>query len=229
LREQSNTLSQEGLLIWPNFLKPEEFQQVCKESKSLFKNTKAKHTTLHHGPNELNLVPYGEVESDLYPSIMRFYKDRRLIELMSAAERRSLDLADGTRHYEILVQGPGEQHDPETDIHSDIFFNTHKAWFYLEDIRPENGPLVVVPRSHRMTLLHILDTYRESITKNSGSRRLSKSQLNRYGLLEKEVIVSANTLVIANTHGFHCRRRGTPGSQRQALHWSVRSHPFLKR
>jgi hypothetical protein len=229
LQERFETLNNEGLLLWSDFLPAEEFQQVREEAARLREDTAAKHTTLHHGPNDLNLVTYGAEEVERYPAITRFYQDRRFVELMSAAERRSLGQADGTRHYENLVQGPGDEHDPETDLHSDIFFHTHKAWFYLEDVGLENGPLVVVPRSQRMTLLHLRDTYRESIGNNKGSRRVSAEQLRRYGLAEKEVIVPANTLVIANVHGFHCRRRGVPGNQRHALHWTMRSHPFFKR
>jgi len=30
--------------------------------------------------------------------------------------------------------------DPQTELHSDIFFNTHKAWLYLDDVRREHGP-----------------------------------------------------------------------------------------
>jgi hypothetical protein len=80
-----------------------------------------------------------------------------------------------------------------------------------------------------MTLRHLGDTYRESIGSNKGSRRISASQLERYGLTEHEVVVPANTLVIANVHGFHCRRRGVAGNERHALHWTMRSHPFFKR
>lgn len=229
LRQRVEILYDQGLLLWSDFLNPDEFNHVREEAKRLYDDTEVKHTTLHHGPNHLNLVSYGTSEAERYPAIARFYEDRRFVELMSAAERRILGRADGTRHYEILVQGPGEQNDPESDLHSDIFFHTHKAWFYLNDVGLENGPLVVVPHSQKMTLLHLRDIYLESIGSNKGSRRLSKSQLERYGLLEKVVIVPANTLVIANTHGFHCRRRGTPGSQRHALHWTTRSHPFLKR
>jgi hypothetical protein len=229
LRDQHRQLSEEGLLIWKDFLPAEEFQQVREEALRLPEDTAAKHKTVQHGPNLLNLVNFGPEEYARYPACAKFYRDRRLLELMSAAERRNLGENDGTRHYENLVQGSSDEHDPETDLHSDIFFHTHKAWFYLDAVKPENAPLVVVPRSQQMTLQHLRDTYRESIGTNKGSRRISASQLERYGLAEQEVIVPANTLVLANVHGFHCRRRGVPGNQRHALHWTMRSHPFLNR
>jgi hypothetical protein len=180
LQEKYAQLANEGLLLWSDYLPEAEFQQVRDEARQLQEDTAAKHKTLHHGPNDLNVVNFGPEEFKRYPAIARFYRDRRLVELMSAAERRPLGDADGTRHYENLVQGPGDEHDPETDLHSDIFFHTHKAWFYLEDVNPENGPLVVVPRSHRMTLRHLTDTYRESIGRNQGSRRVSEEQLSSY-------------------------------------------------
>lgn len=148
---------------------------------------------------------------------------------MGAVERRPLRLSQGVRQYENLKQGIGQEHDPETDMHRDIFYHTHKAWFYLEDVEPANAPLVVVPRSHRMTVFDLGDIYRDSIGSNKGSYRVPFEQKTRYDLQAKEIIVPANTLVIANTHGFHCRRRGLPGKQRHALHWSVRSNPFFSR
>ena len=43
---------------------------------------------------------------------------------------------------EHLIQGPAhESVDPESELHSDIFFTTHKVWFYLSDVRLESGPL----------------------------------------------------------------------------------------
>jgi hypothetical protein len=131
LQERYRELAQEGLVVWNDYLPATEFQQVRDEAMSLRVDTAAKHKMVQHGPNHLNTVTIGAEEFSRYPAIAKFYRDRRLLELMSAAERRKLSESDGTRHYENLVQGPSEEHDPETDLHSDIFFHTHKAsWLF---------------------------------------------------------------------------------------------------
>ncbi len=111
-------------------------------------------------------------------------------------------------------------------MHSDIFFNTHKAWLYLRDVDTEIGPLVFVKGSHRLSLGQLGYLYQESVSRAKGSRRITPDELERLGLEETVLVCKANTLVIANTCGYHRRLRGEPGRERLALHWSVRLNPF---
>ncbi|MDX1964648.1 MAG: phytanoyl-CoA dioxygenase family protein [Pirellulales bacterium] len=228
LQSAARELLSDGLVVLPEFLPDAEFAAVQSESRQLSADAELKHKTLHHGPNQLELTTF-DTSRDFakYPAIGRFYQDRRLVQLMQCAEKRKLDYTIGNHAYEHLVQGPlGEEKDPETDMHSDIFFHTHKAWLYLEDVAEEHGPLVAVKRSHLLTPKSLAYLYQESTSNNKGSRRITPEELTALGLTETVLTVPKNTLVIANVHGYHCRRRGQPGKERFALHWSLRANPF---
>lgn len=221
-----------GFTAWSGFLEQSLFERVVNESKSLdemvaqYPHTFLKNT-LNHGPNRLYLTSISKECFEHVPAIETFYQDRRLLQLMSVAEGRMMDLSKGHRAYERLIQGSNyDEVDPETELHSDIFFNTHKAWLYLEDVELEHGPLVFVKLSHIPTIAQIRHIFRESCGANRGSRRIAPEELQDVNLSETVLAVPRNTLVIANTFGYHRRLRGRSGTERHALHWSVRANPF---
>jgi hypothetical protein len=130
---------------------------------------------------------------------------------------------------ERVVYGDGELHDPETDLHVDTFFSTHKLWLYLDDVTEERAPLVYVPGSHKLSVHKLHQEYVESRRENSGSRRIDEEELERRGLAPRTMTCPANTLVVVNTCGYHRRSIGQPGWTRRALHMSFRFNPFLPR
>lgn len=106
-------------------------------------------------------------------------------------------------------------------IHADIHFPSVKAWLYLNDIDESNGAFIFAPGSHRLTLGRLAYEYEASVrvakAKADGAvhaeipyglaRIPRPDQLRHMGIVEKSFVGRANTLVIANTMGFH--RRGT--------------------
>lgn len=106
-------------------------------------------------------------------------------------------------------------------IHADIHFPSVKAWLYLNDIDEANGAFIFAPGSHRLTLGRLAYEYEASVrvararsagavhsTVPYGLARMPRpDQLRQMGIVEKSMVGKANTLVIANTMGFH--RRGT--------------------
>ncbi len=224
IRDHVETLSRDGMLMIPNFLGEEQFENVRREAALMLEGPNKIH--LQHGPNRMEQVVIDEARRTACPSIAEFYDDPRLVGIMSGVEKRQLDATSGSRALEYLIQGPAGGHDPESDLHSDIFFNTHKAWLYLRDVDTEIGPLVFVKGSHRLSLGQLGYLYQESVSRAKGSRRITPDELERLGLEETVLVCKANTLVIANTCGYHRRLRGEPGRERLALHWSVRLNPF---
>jgi hypothetical protein len=116
-------------------------------------------------------------------------------------------------------------------IHADIHFPTIKAWLYLNDIDETNGATVFAPGSHRMTLARLTYEYEASIrvaraTAHGevrtavpyGLLRMPRAdQLERMDIKEVSMCGSANTLLIANTMGFHRRGEFVPGKTRDLL------------
>jgi hypothetical protein len=187
-------------------------------------------TTRKDGPTTLEELMIGGFPENALPSIYGFYLDPRLGAIITAAEKRLVPPLAEAGEREYLTQGePNGERDPQTELHSDIFFNTHKAWFYLDDVRREDGPLVYVKGSHRATTERLSFIYRHSWQRDPASdpsRRISPEEQAALQAEETIVTCPANTLVVINACGYHRRLQGRSGRTRRALHLSVRANPF---
>jgi hypothetical protein len=126
--------------------------------------------------------------------------------------------------------------DPQTNLHADTFHPTVKAWLFLTDVAADEGPFVFVPGSHLMTDKRLAWEQEMSIRagENSdrysarGSFRIRPDELARLGLGEPRAFaVPANTLVVADTVGFHARGLSLRASKRVEIWAYGRRNPFL--
>lgn len=134
-----------------------------------------------------------------------------------------------------IRNGKVEVGDPQKVLHSDTFHPTMKAWFFLEDVHPEKGPFTYVPCSHNLSLPRLKWEYRKSISaahaeiySAKGSFRIDRDELRSLGLSQpKSFAVAKNTLVIANTNGFHARGAVESENMTRLEIWaSSRTNPF---
>jgi hypothetical protein len=126
--------------------------------------------------------------------------------------------------------------DPQTTLHADTFHPTVKAWLFLTDVAQDEGPFVYVPGSHRMTAERLAWEKARSVVARNGLDRLSARGSLRVGVEELPALelppphafaVTANTLVVADTSGFHARGPSVRPSTRIEI-WSYgRRNPFL--
>ena len=125
--------------------------------------------------------------------------------------------------------------DPQKVLHSDTFHPTVKAWFFLEEVPPEKGPFTYVPGSHRLDMARLRWEYRRSCVAASlrdgysekGSFRVEEEELPGLGLPPPRAFaVPANTLVVADTSGMHCRGQALPGARRLEIWAYSRLNPF---
>jgi hypothetical protein len=229
LDDKVATLVRDGMLVWTDFLPPAEFGALRAECLGLAGRHEASYVR-QSGPNRDARVLASSLERSTVPALTRFLNDPRLRSLLEGAERRRLGDLFQYAKLEHLTQGEvTDTNDPQTDLHSDIFFSSHKAWFYLTDVTDASGPLTFVKGSHRLTPSRLRHIYAQSVRMKPGddpSRRVSAEE--RVTLpAETAVLCRANTLVIANTCGYHRRRQGVPGEERSSIHLEVRANPFL--
>ncbi|MBS7671204.1 phytanoyl-CoA dioxygenase family protein [Croceicoccus gelatinilyticus] len=135
----------------------------------------------------------------------------------------------------IVRSGKGAP-DPQTNLHSDTFHSSMKAWLFLKDVAEDEGPFTYVPGSNRPTNRRIawddataqrLPDGGDRLTRR-GSFRIEESELEDLGLpAPRRLAVKANTLVIADTYGFHARGPSAPGMERVEIWAYSRSNPFL--
>jgi hypothetical protein len=130
------------------------------------------------------------------------------------------------------VEGPP---DPQKTLHSDTFHPTMKAWFFIDAVPLDGGPFTYVPGSHRLTRARLGWEYERSCRAGSlsdgysekGSMRATPEDLKALGLPDPvRLAVEPNTLVVADTHGFHCRGQARPRTSRLEIWAYSRTNPF---
>lgn len=126
--------------------------------------------------------------------------------------------------------------DPQTSIHSDTFQPTAKAWLFLQDVGEDDGPFSYVAGSHIVTPQRY--AWEKEISENAnsievkysarGSLRTTVDNLAALGYPPPTIMtVKANTLIVADTHGFHARCDSPNETTRMEIYGSLRRNPFL--
>ncbi|MET0374228.1 MAG: phytanoyl-CoA dioxygenase family protein, partial [Rhizorhabdus sp.] len=168
------------------------------------------------------------------PAIRAFLRDPRWQSL--ARYVASFDIEPLLYVQSILSHRRDAAPDPQTHIHADTFHPSMKAWLFLEDVDAEDGPLTYVAGSHRLTPERLAWEQRRSIAVRDegdylsarGSFRIEANALAGLGLPQPTAFaVPANTLVVADTFGFHARAGTGRPSTRVELFAYSRRNPFL--
>ena len=148
---------------------------------------------------------------------------------MESVELTNVEIGDvwfDTIYYEDEKNVPSSQN----QLHSDTFFNTHKVWFFIEPVSLSNGPLCFVPFSNQLTFKRLLFEYYKSIYFDKltpHERRVIFRDELFLEHKEKALTCDGNTLVIANTKGFHRRGYAKAGNVRKQIHFCIRTKkPF---
>ena len=231
VKAQIEELRREGSLLLPDFLPADHFERLRRECVQIFDNHADRLTITRSGTNTVEGANMHDFGRELMPNTFAFFANPTMHAILEGVEKRSLDYtsASSSEYHEVqrLTQGAIGDQDPQTQLHSDTFFNTHRVWLYLDDVEIEDGPFVFVNRSHHLWLSQLYRTYAHSNKRNEvPSRRIGPGELERLGLEESIVTCPRNTLLIANTCGYHRRFTGEPGRTRFAIHLLVRANPF---
>lgn len=126
--------------------------------------------------------------------------------------------------------------DPQVSLHSDTFHPTAKCWLFLQDVNEDDGPFCYVKSSHKVSPQRY--AWEKQISENideidnkysaRGSMRISEAELAELGYPEPtKMVVKANTLVVADTHGFHARCYSPKPTTRIEIYGSLRRNPFI--
>jgi hypothetical protein len=142
----------------------------------------------------------------------------------------------GVHLQSILQHAHTGPRDPQTYLHADTFHPTVKAWFYLTDVAEDAGPLTYVPGSHQLTPARLAWERRMSLAARDaedaetrdGSFRVDDAALEELGLPPPcGLAVPANTLIVADTFGFHARGQSAAPSLRVEVWGFGPRNPFI--
>ncbi|UTW56808.1 hypothetical protein [Kordiimonas sp. SCSIO 12610] len=135
----------------------------------------------------------------------------------------------------LTVHGDEETgEDLQKNIHRDTFFSSMKFWFFLRPVTIKDDPFAYARGSHKLTKKRLdweqkkaLAAIHNNAEDSDGSFRINEQELSGLNIEKPDVItVPENTLVIADTLGFHHRSFAEKGRERLALYGNLRPHPF---
>ncbi|MCW6531259.1 phytanoyl-CoA dioxygenase family protein [Sphingomonas sp. MMSM20] len=136
----------------------------------------------------------------------------------------------------IVTRDGGNEPDPQEALHADSFHSSLKAWLFLNPVAEDEGPFTYVRGSHRFTPERLAWERRRSLADPQaidrlsarGSPRVSSEDLAAMKLGPAEPLaVPENTLVVADTVGFHARGASARGGERVEIWSYARRNPFL--
>lgn len=136
----------------------------------------------------------------------------------------------------IVSHTGGNEPDPQEVLHADSFHSSLKAWLFLNPVAEDEGPFTYVRGSHRFTPQRLSWEHRRSLTdpraidrlSARGSPRVTGIDLAAMKLEAAEAMpLSGNTLVVADTVGFHARGASVKPGERVEIWSYARRNPFL--
>ena len=229
--EDKRAYEQDGFIQKRNLLSAAELTGVREE----IENTRFDAWDMRQGNAVTRFIP-------LPPKVLKDLPHLRAL-VWSKAFQNSLRYVasvngDPLVYLHIVMTNPGgkRQQDPQTAFHSDTFHQTAKSWFFLYDIDNAEGPFSYIPGSHRLTPERLDWEREQSLTAAEhqnrlharGSFRLAPTELDRLNYPEPvRFAVPGNTLIVADTHGFHARAASERPSVRVGIYGSLRRNPFL--
>ena len=227
--EDRRAFERDGFVIKKNLLSDDEFQVLHEELVEGEFDARE----MRQGATVTRFVPLDRqtlarlpattklVESDLFQGLLRYFA--------------SFD-AEPVLFLHIVLTDPSlGAPDPQCAIHSDTFQPTAKCWFFMHEINEDDGPHTYVPGSHKMTDKRLAWEHKKSITAHDdpvvyharGSFRATLDDLDEMGFPHPvPVIIPGNTLVVADTHGFHARAISDRPTVRFGIYGSLRGNPF---
>ena len=168
-----------------------------------------------------------------FPAVGRLLRSPRWRRLMHYVASTG---GEPIYYLQTIITSPDSPPDPQFELHSDTFQPSLKAWLFLTDVADDASPLLYVAGSHRLTPERVAWEQRKSELLGKSGDRLSQRGSLRVALDElpglglpppTRFAVPANTLVVADTCGFHARGQSARPTVRMEI-WAYRRRtPFL--
>ncbi len=224
--EQIEAFERDGYIVVHDFLDPEQYHSIFDEvmNHPLPSSERREGMTV---TRRSSLDPSDLAE---HPRLRALIRGRSLVPPLRYASSFG---GEPLFQVQTLFVQPGSAPapDPQTDLHKDTFHATAKAWLFLTPVSEADGPLRYVPGSHRLTPERMRWEQQRSVALSEsgggGAFRIREDELADLGLPPpRRFTVPGNTLVIADTSGFHSRTPTNQLSTRIEIYATLRRNPF---
>jgi Phytanoyl-CoA dioxygenase (PhyH) len=220
----------DGFVLRRNFLPQGEFAALVAEIKAY----RGPLREITEGDTIVRKIALSRITLTRLPALGALLRSRDWRGLIRYAASRDAEPVVWVQS--ILRHACPGSPDPQTLLHADTFHPTVKAWLFLTDVAEDAGPFTYVPGSHRLTAQRLawerqmsLAACRSTNTETrQGSFRIDAAELAALGLASPRAFaVPANTLVVADTFGFHARGPSAHSSLRVEIWAYGRRSPFF--
>jgi hypothetical protein len=220
----------DGFVVKPGFLPPEAFAALLAELHAY----RAGLREITEGDTVMRKIALDPRVLDAVPALRQVLHSpvwRGLIRYVGSRDAEPVVWIQSILRH--AADGPP---DPQAALHADTFHPTVKAWLFLTDVAPDAGPFTYVPGSHRLTParlawereMSLAAEHSANADTRQGSFRMPAGDLTALGLPAPRVFdVPANTLVVADTYGFHARGPSGGRSLRVEVWAYGRRSPFV--
>lgn len=221
--------NRDGFVIKENYLPDDVFKRVRDE---VF-DQPLPAREMRQGQTVTRMIPLSHANRTLLPEATTAAWDKGLNRLTGYVAGRT----GAPIHFiqTVIAEPSRKKADPQTALHADTFHSTSKFWLFLHDVDVEDSPFIFAPGSHKLTPQRLAWEYEQSLTARAekrahhsyGSFRINADQMEALGYQPpRQVAVPANTLVVADTYGFHSRSPSSKPTIRTELHGHLRRNPF---
>jgi hypothetical protein len=227
--EDRTAFDRDGFVLRPNFLPAEQFAALVAQVRAY----RGPLREIAEGDTIMRKIALDGTALAALPTLSAVLQSRDWRGLIRYAGSRDAEpvvwVQSILRH---ACSGPA---DPQTFLHADTFHPTVKAWLFLTDVAEDAGPFTYVPGSHRLTAQRLEWERRMSLSARhslkpedrQGSFRIDPAELASLGLPQPRIFtVPANTLIVADTFGFHARGPSERPSLRVEIWAYGRRSPF---
>jgi hypothetical protein len=220
----------DGFVVRPNFLAAEQFATLLAQVKAY----RGPLREISEGDTVLRKIALDKKTLADLPglnAVLRSPDWRGLIRYVGSRDAEPVVWVQS-----ILRHACAGPVDPQTILHADTFHPTVKAWLFLTDVAEDAGPFTYVPGSHRLSAERLAWERRMSLAARhsanaeirQGSFRIDPTELSSLCLPQpRSFAVPANTLIVADTFGFHARGPSTRPSLRVEIWAYGRRSPFV--
>lgn len=229
-QDEVEQFQKNGFILKENFLPEDDFEKLSKE---LLETPLETRETLQGDTVTRRMALDGETLKQL-PATEKLLNDAKwqgFLNYVASSKVQPMYYVQV-----ILSHVRKSRPDPQTNLHSDTFHSSVKAWLFLTDVAEDEGPFVYVPGSHIVNEQRLDWEHQQSVAMNEksnalsrrGSLRIQQSELENLGYDQPQAFaVKKNTLVVADTYGFHARGPSVRPSTRIELWAYGRRSPFL--
>lgn len=231
LNKKKSQVDNEGYILIENFLPDNDFNQILHETHHVVNDNEhlKKYNDYGDGVEAKHLYLDEKIKS-IYPKLYEISTNQKINNLFCQYELK--------KKVNIVAKFEGlkfksSENDISKNYHYDTYFNTFKAWYFLQDVSLDNGPLNFVDYSHKFSFQRTIEEWFSSIKysslkdkKNWKTYGSSAKNFSYYENNSTKFIVKKNTFLFANTHALHRRGDSKPNMERNTVHFYTRESPF---